>query len=206
MTDAAASSKRYHGGALPEPVGEWPPRADEYRTRPCGGERVCPWRADADLTAFSVEDMLRLQRAQQGVMRRTDSTEADVARLNRAPRMACHKDQPDTAHPMRLCAGLAGRGRPRPHRRAAQHHRRHFARRSRRSRHPRLARPAHLPRPAARSPPGATGRPRPCRSRQMTAVASAPPAPPNVAVAVRGRVCGWQRPGLRCSCQWPCSR
>ncbi|MFI7445821.1 DUF6283 family protein [Nonomuraea indica] len=51
------------------------------------------------------EDMLRLQRAQHGVMRTTDTSEADVARLTRAPRMACHKDQPDTAHPMRLCAG-----------------------------------------------------------------------------------------------------
>ncbi|MGP4105248.1 DUF6283 family protein [Nonomuraea sp. KM90] len=81
------------------------PEATEFRSRPCSGERVCPWRTDADLTAFSEEDMLRLQRAQQGVMRPTDTSEADVARLTHAPRMACHKDQPDTAHPMRLCAG-----------------------------------------------------------------------------------------------------
>ncbi|MGV9310360.1 DUF6283 family protein [Nonomuraea sp. NPDC003727] len=90
---------------MAEPPGDRPPSGDEYRARPCAGERVCPWRADADLTAFSEEDMLRLQRAQQGVMRRTDTSEDDVARLTRAPRMACHKDQPDTAHPMRLCAG-----------------------------------------------------------------------------------------------------
>ncbi|MGW5688825.1 DUF6283 family protein [Nonomuraea sp. NPDC003754] len=56
-------------------------------------------------TASSEEDMLRLRRAQRGVMRRDDTTAADVARLTSAPRMACHKDQPDTAHPFRLCAG-----------------------------------------------------------------------------------------------------
>ncbi|MFI7643803.1 hypothetical protein [Nonomuraea sp. NPDC049400] len=59
MTDAAASRKRHHGDDALE--AERPPRTDEYRTRPCAGERVCPWRADADLTAFSEEDMLRLQ-------------------------------------------------------------------------------------------------------------------------------------------------
>ncbi|GAA3469738.1 hypothetical protein [Nonomuraea roseola] len=52
MTDAAASRK-HHRGDIAEPPGDRSPRRDEYRARPCAGERVYPWRADADLTAFS---------------------------------------------------------------------------------------------------------------------------------------------------------
>ncbi len=66
---------------------------EPHRTRPC---TQCPWRRDADLTAFSDADMTKLANANgsPGCEAPTD-----------APAMSCHLDQPDTAHPMRLCAG-----------------------------------------------------------------------------------------------------
>ncbi|MFI6743966.1 DUF6283 family protein [Nonomuraea sp. NPDC050451] len=75
-----------------------------FRRRPCDGDRKCPWRTDADLTAFTKHDMARLLRAERGV-RAADSTLADDMRAAEATAMSCHKDQPGTAHPMRLCAG-----------------------------------------------------------------------------------------------------
>ncbi|MDP9850394.1 hypothetical protein J2853_009690 [Streptosporangium lutulentum] len=60
---------------------------------------------DADLTEFTDEDMARLDRAQQGVARRSDTSSDDAVRMRSAPRMACHRDQPDGPHPFRLCAG-----------------------------------------------------------------------------------------------------
>ncbi|MFI6883848.1 DUF6283 family protein [Streptosporangium canum] len=78
----------------------------EYRTRPCAGTgRVCPWRTDADLTAFSDADMDRLVRAGGGDTAPGAHSLDDVERMAAAPQMACHRDQPDTAHSLRLCAG-----------------------------------------------------------------------------------------------------
>ncbi|MEU9455040.1 DUF6283 family protein [Streptomyces sp. NPDC048277] len=65
----------------------------EYRERPCAR---CPWRVDADLTAFSEQDMDMLRRANGG-----PGAEASLD----APLVGCHLDQPDTAHPFRWCAG-----------------------------------------------------------------------------------------------------
>lgn len=79
---------------------------EEFRARPCAGAgRVCPWRRDADLTLFSEEDMARLIRASGGDTTGGAHSLDDAARMMSAPRMACHRDQPDTAHPLRLCAG-----------------------------------------------------------------------------------------------------
>ena len=64
-----------------------------HRTHPC---TQCPWRTDADQSAFSDEDMAKLLHA-NGI--------AGVEAALGAPAMACHVDQPSTAHPMRLCAG-----------------------------------------------------------------------------------------------------
>lgn len=66
---------------------------DSCRTRPCV---QCPWRAHADLTLFSEEDMAKLARA-------NGSPGGEAAPS--APAMACHLDQPGTAHAMRFCAG-----------------------------------------------------------------------------------------------------
>ncbi|GLY43012.1 hypothetical protein Amsp01_090350 [Amycolatopsis sp. NBRC 101858] len=66
---------------------------ESYRTLPC---RQCPWRRDADLTFFTDTDMAKLANA--------NGTSGDEAAPN-SPAMSCHIDQPDTAHPMRLCAG-----------------------------------------------------------------------------------------------------
>ena len=71
-----------------DPVGIQP-----HRRYPCA---QCPWRADVDLAMFSDADMAKLARA-NGVTR-------DEASMD-APAMACHLDQPGSAHPMRLCAG-----------------------------------------------------------------------------------------------------
>lgn len=65
----------------------------EHRKRPC---RRCPWRTDVDLSAFTDEDMEMLRRADG-----RPGAEAGVG----APVVACHLDQPGTAHPMRWCAG-----------------------------------------------------------------------------------------------------
>jgi hypothetical protein len=65
----------------------------EHRISPC---TRCPWRTDVDLTAFSERDMEMLRRA-NGV----DGAEAPLD----APAVACHLDQPDTAHAFRWCAG-----------------------------------------------------------------------------------------------------
>jgi hypothetical protein len=75
-----------------------------FRSRPCDGERKCPWREDADLTAFTERDMARLARSEQGV-RTVDATLEDDIRAAQQPMMSCHNDQPGTAHAMRLCAG-----------------------------------------------------------------------------------------------------
>ncbi|MFJ9782523.1 DUF6283 family protein [Amycolatopsis sp. NPDC101161] len=64
-----------------------------HRSHPC---RQCPWRRDADLTAFSDADMAKLANANGSA-----GSEAATS----APAMSCHIDQPDTTHPMRLCAG-----------------------------------------------------------------------------------------------------
>jgi hypothetical protein len=71
----------------------------EYRRRPCPtgpGTVGCPWLRDTDLTCFSDRDFEKLARA--------DGTADQEAPLS-APLMSCHQDQPDTAHPLRLCAG-----------------------------------------------------------------------------------------------------
>lgn len=68
-------------------------KADLYRAYPCV---QCPWRAGADLSSFSDGDMSRLVRANGAV---------GVEAARDAPAVACHLDQPDTSHPMRLCAG-----------------------------------------------------------------------------------------------------
>lgn len=65
----------------------------EHRSRPCAR---CPWRRDVDLSAFTAADMAKLEGA--------DGTPGAEASWN-APTMACHRDQPGTAHAMRLCAG-----------------------------------------------------------------------------------------------------
>ncbi|MEV1082578.1 DUF6283 family protein [Streptomyces sp. NPDC050211] len=65
----------------------------EYRERSCAR---CPWRTDADLTAFSEQDMDMLRRANGGPGAETPLD---------APVVGCHLDQPDTAHPFRWCAG-----------------------------------------------------------------------------------------------------
>ncbi|WP_284740261.1 DUF6283 family protein [Amycolatopsis sp. RTGN1] len=67
--------------------------SEPHRAQPC---RQCPWRQDADLTAFSEADMIKLANA-------NGSPGAEAATT--APAMSCHLDQPDTTHPMRLCAG-----------------------------------------------------------------------------------------------------
>nr|WP_225954516.1 DUF6283 family protein [Kibdelosporangium phytohabitans] len=64
-----------------------------YRARPCA---QCPWRTDADLSLFSDDDMVKLERA--------DGSPGGEAAPS-APAMSCHLDQPGTAHAMRLCAG-----------------------------------------------------------------------------------------------------
>ncbi len=78
----------------------------QYRTRPCASGRAktgCPWRTDTDLGDFTDADFAKLAR--------TNATPGDEAPLG-TPVMSCHQDQPDTPHPMRLCAGwLAVAGR-----------------------------------------------------------------------------------------------
>ncbi|WP_328617267.1 DUF6283 family protein [Amycolatopsis sp. NBC_00355] len=66
---------------------------EPHRTHPCS---QCPWRQDADLTTFSDADMTKLANANGSAGREAPTD---------APAMSCHLDQPDTAHPMRLCAG-----------------------------------------------------------------------------------------------------
>lgn len=72
----------------------------EYRQRPCVATRAtprgCPWARGTDLAAFDAGDMRMLARAHGA-----PGAEAPV----NAPVIACHKDQDDTAHPLRLCAG-----------------------------------------------------------------------------------------------------
>lgn len=72
----------------------------ECRQRPCVATRAiprgCPWAHSTDLAAFGAEDMRMLARAHGA-----PGAEAPV----NAPVIACHKDQDDTAHPLRLCAG-----------------------------------------------------------------------------------------------------
>jgi hypothetical protein len=64
-----------------------------YRQQPC---MSCPWRTDVPGTWFGEHDMAKLAAANG-----TRGAEADM----HAPFMSCHLDQPDTAHPYRLCAG-----------------------------------------------------------------------------------------------------
>lgn len=96
------------GDAVAEPAAE---RAVEgagtlkFRARPCAGERVCPWRRDADLTVYTDEDMRRLIEASQGDTRGGAHSLAEAEQIADGRRMACHPDQPDTSHPLRLCAG-----------------------------------------------------------------------------------------------------
>ncbi|MEU6718267.1 DUF6283 family protein [Nonomuraea sp. NPDC046802] len=77
----------------------------EFRARPCAGEPVCPWRRDADLTAYTDEDRQRLIEASRGDTRGGAYTLAEAEQIAGGRRMACHLDQLDTAHPLRLCAG-----------------------------------------------------------------------------------------------------
>ncbi|MFC4114289.1 DUF6283 family protein [Nonomuraea zeae] len=80
--------------------------ADEYRSRPCAGAvRVCPWRRDADLTAFSGDDMALLSAASRGHTKSGAYAFDEVEQKTEARRMSCHLDRHDTAHPIRLCAG-----------------------------------------------------------------------------------------------------
>jgi len=64
-----------------------------HRERPCAR---CPWRRDVDVNGFSDADMRKLAQA--------DGAPGAEAGLD-APQMACHLDQPETAYPLRLCAG-----------------------------------------------------------------------------------------------------
>jgi hypothetical protein len=73
----------------------------EFRTLPCVR---CPWRRDANLSLFTDDDFARLLAANAGVIV-TINDPAEVYGLLAAPCMVCHKDQVDTAHPLRLCAG-----------------------------------------------------------------------------------------------------
>ncbi|MFI7107031.1 hypothetical protein ACIBK9_12040 [Nonomuraea sp. NPDC050227] len=77
----------------------------EFRSRPCGGERVCAWRRDADLTAYSDEDIRKLIQVSEGDARGGAHTMDEAAQRFGSRRMACGLDQPDAAHPLRLCAG-----------------------------------------------------------------------------------------------------
>ncbi|WP_433463943.1 DUF6283 family protein [Spirillospora sp. CA-128828] len=73
----------------------------EFRTFPCA---ECPWRRDADLSLFTDDDFAKLRAADVGVIG-TINDPNEVDDLLAAPGMACHKDQPGTPHPLRLCAG-----------------------------------------------------------------------------------------------------
>jgi Family of unknown function (DUF6283) len=73
----------------------------EFRTFPCA---ECPWRRDADLSLFTDSDFATLRAADAGVIG-TINDPAEVDDLLAAPSMVCHKDQPGTPHPLRLCAG-----------------------------------------------------------------------------------------------------
>ena len=64
-----------------------------HRTFPC---QQCPWRTDVDPTTFSDVDMVKLANA--------NGVPGAEAAAN-TPAMSCHRDQPGTAHAMRLCAG-----------------------------------------------------------------------------------------------------
>ncbi|WP_431921068.1 hypothetical protein [Nonomuraea jabiensis] len=65
---------------------------------------MCPWRDEADLTRFTDADMDLLRRIETGVRSAAGAGDDDV-RAVAAPLMGCHKDQLDSAHPLRLCAG-----------------------------------------------------------------------------------------------------
>ncbi|MFM9462804.1 DUF6283 family protein [Streptomyces scabiei] len=66
----------------------------DHRKLPC---TKCPWLTSTDLTEFSDKDMDMLRRANG-----RPGVEAPV----NAPIVACHRDQPGTAHAMRWCAGF----------------------------------------------------------------------------------------------------
>lgn len=70
-----------------------PGEQHDYRHQPC---HRCPWRMDCDLTDFTEQDMQMLHRADG-----RPGVEAPVT----APTLACHLDQPSTAHEYRWCAG-----------------------------------------------------------------------------------------------------
>ncbi|MGW5161698.1 hypothetical protein ACWEPN_40050 [Nonomuraea wenchangensis] len=133
----------------------------EFRVRPCAGERVCPWRRDADLTAYTDQDMRRLIKAGRGDTRDGAWSQAEAEQITGGRRMACHLDQPDTAHPLRLCAGwLAGCHRPAPLPRPAQHAERPTPAPGHSPRHHHLAAAGRRPGPArgaARQPAGRAG-------------------------------------------------
>jgi hypothetical protein len=73
----------------------------EFRAYPCA---ECPWRRDTNLALFSDADFAKLRAADAGVITSINDP-AELGELLSAPAMACHKDQLDTAHPLRLCAG-----------------------------------------------------------------------------------------------------
>jgi hypothetical protein len=81
------------GASLRWSIQRSPDESREYRTRPCAR---CPWRTDTDLTDFTDQDMAMLRRA--------NGRPGAEAALH-APTVACHLDQPGTAHAWRLCAG-----------------------------------------------------------------------------------------------------
>lgn len=66
----------------------------EFRSRPCAGR--CPWVVGTNLADFSDADFAKLEGA---------NGTPDCQAGPEAPSMACHLDQPGTAHPLRLCAG-----------------------------------------------------------------------------------------------------
>ncbi|MFF9076228.1 DUF6283 family protein [Streptomyces sp. NPDC014872] len=66
----------------------------DHRKLPC---TRCPWLTSTDLTEFSDEDM--------DMLRRANGCPGAEAPVN-APIVACHRDQPSTAHPLRWCAGF----------------------------------------------------------------------------------------------------
>ncbi|MGW4411615.1 hypothetical protein ACWEJ6_46865 [Nonomuraea sp. NPDC004702] len=75
----------------------------EFRSRPCGVERICPWRRDTDLTAYSDEDIRKLIQATEGDTRGGAHPLDEAEQMFGGRRMSCHLDHPDTAHPLRLC-------------------------------------------------------------------------------------------------------
>ncbi|MEV3986703.1 hypothetical protein [Nonomuraea sp. NPDC049758] len=79
-------------------------RAVELRSWPYEGQRISPNRHDTGLTAHSDEDIRKLIQATEGDTRGGAHTLDAAEQMFGGRRMSCRLDQPDTAHPLRLCA------------------------------------------------------------------------------------------------------